>query len=1131
MKRIITLLFFSLFLTVSFGQKLDYDHDSKWFWTISTGGAWNTTDVKNKTNIGWGLTLGRAFNYNYGKKISFDLRFRYLGGRWRGQDYDTTSLNGYNASITTPGAVRTYYDTLGYTINNFQTKIHEFGLELVIHANSLRENSGWDPYIFGGVNLVWNQTKGDLLYEDSVLSYSDIYYYSPDGMSKKEWRNMRDNKYDLALDGSSADRYNVDFMPSLGFGLAYQLAPRFQIGLEHKTTFTLNDLFDGYIDPTERWGMFSNDIYHYTNLFLKFQIRHITDEERLELQTQNTQSTNTNVSNSGNTTPVGCLPPSINIQTPRSNSITVYENQYNVQAIIEEVAGRENVLLNVNGQLSTNFLYNPTNERFSANVLLHPGNNTIVIEAGNGCGKDERVIYINYIQCTAPIVQFVNPPSSDMTVTSAVFNVNANVVNATSVEYYVNGNRVTNFSHNNATGNFSSNTTLTRGINTLKIVAKNSCGTVTKSTIIEYTSCLNPFITLASNSNSQIVDNAQFTFNANISNVNNQNDINLRLNGMNKAFTFNPTTQQFSAPLTLRRGTNTIELFASNNCGTDRKTITIEYVPCSLPTVTFISPVNGISQNSQETVKVQLSNIQNRNQIQLRLNGVLVPTGNFNLAAQTFEATVSLQNGENTILITAVNDCGTVSQSINTLFSPCVPPAITMILPNQTMTTQASTVIKASLLNVANRNQITVTINGVVYTGGNFNALTRIYQANVSLNAGTNTIEIRATNSCGNDLKRLNIQYKPCNSPVISIISPTENTTTNASISLNVSLQNVSNVSEIQATNNGQSISNGMYSPNTKRYEATVPLSFGLNTIVIVATNSCGSVSQSITIKRTKEIRNIQICHTDQKTGVQSTIFVTNQEWITHQEHGDVLGTCRQIQDPTANVQYTICHTDKTTGQQSTIVISAKDWEKHKAHGDVKGACQDVTNEKIITICHSPNGSSTQEEMQIPESEWPVHQAHGDKLGPCVQVGTIGGASGNTITICHKIPGSNQTVQMEIPQSQWILHQRHGDQLGACNDDDDDDDNDGNHGDDYGDDDDDDDDHDDDNDDGDNDDDDGNHDDDGDDDDDDDDHDDDNDDGDDDDDDDDDHDDDNDDGGDDDKKRKKPNKGGGIVKP
>ena len=129
MKKTIILGFFLSLALSSFSQKLDYDNDSKWFFVLNAGLTLNTTDVENKTDTGWGFLLGRSFNYNYGKKISFDLRARYLRGKWYGQDYNTTALLGYSSEYET-SAINDIYDTLGYTINNFQTEGHELALEL-----------------------------------------------------------------------------------------------------------------------------------------------------------------------------------------------------------------------------------------------------------------------------------------------------------------------------------------------------------------------------------------------------------------------------------------------------------------------------------------------------------------------------------------------------------------------------------------------------------------------------------------------------------------------------------------------------------------------------------------------------------------------------------------------------------------------------------------------------------------------------------------------------------------------------------------------------------------------------------------------------------------------------------------
>ena len=469
MKRIVTIGIFLLITNSLFSQKLDYDKDSKWFLGLNVGAAWNTTDVKNKTSIGAGLTFGRSFNYNYGKIFSFDLRARYLGGLWRGQDYDTTSLTNYNSSISPSGNVVNIYDTLGYTINNFETQAHELGLELVLHLNILKERTGWDPYIFGGVNLVWNKTKGDLFFEDTLFFDDYVYDYSPDGISKPDWKDLSDGVYDLVLDGSEEDRYNVDFMPSLGFGLSYQVGPRFAIGVEHKTTFAMKDLFDGYIDDTPKWGNINNDIYHYTSAFLKFNFRKYDKFEG----DPNTPDPGTNsVLGTANE----CDDPTIKMTQPTAENSTVYSAQYTVKALIAELAGRENIVFKVNGSVSTNFLFNRNNERFESTIFLKPGDNIISIKAGNGCGSADEIIHVNYVDCVAPQIVMTSPQSSGMTVDEMSMLVTANISNSSSVQFFVNGNGVSNFNINQSTGSFSSNVQLIDGTNSLKIIAQNQCG-------------------------------------------------------------------------------------------------------------------------------------------------------------------------------------------------------------------------------------------------------------------------------------------------------------------------------------------------------------------------------------------------------------------------------------------------------------------------------------------------------------------------------------------------------------------------------------------------------------------------------------------------------------------------------
>ena len=261
----IFLLSLAFFLTYNISaQKVDYDNSSKLFMGVNLGGTWNTTDVKYKLGAGWGLTLGKSYNYNYGKIVSFDIRARYLSGNWYGQDTSISSLADYS------GTALSYYKPQGI-IHNFKSKTRRLALELVVHLNGLTEKTGIDPYVFGGIGLTFNRTYGNLLQMDSLSNYQ-----YPTALSEL------DDTYESVLDGYDAKKYEVNVMPSLGFGLGYQIGKATTIGIEHKTTFTQQDAFDGVSNSSPRS---KNDLYHYTSLYIQFRVNKTPRENPLPNQT------------------------------------------------------------------------------------------------------------------------------------------------------------------------------------------------------------------------------------------------------------------------------------------------------------------------------------------------------------------------------------------------------------------------------------------------------------------------------------------------------------------------------------------------------------------------------------------------------------------------------------------------------------------------------------------------------------------------------------------------------------------------------------------------------------------------------------------------------------------------------
>ena len=568
MNKIFTLAF-SLLLSFGglYAQKIDYDNSSKWYLGFNFGATWQTTDVVNRTSGGWGLTLGRSYNYNYGKRLSFDIRGRYLGGYWYGQDLKVTDSAGYKGV-----ALKPYMDSLGFAVNNFQTELHNLSLELVLHANGIRERSGWDPYIFGGIGIKWYQTFGDLYFNDSL---GGIYNYDQNLLSKSYLSSLSDGVYETALEGSQQEKFTVGLMPSLGFGIGYQVGKRVTLGLEHKTTFTLTDDFDGYAAE----GKYKQDLYHYTSAFINFRFRRGVRGGGSSGATGVGNIDNYN-SNTNNLT--GCNSPVITYMQPSSAGMNVNAMTYSVVADIKDVLGKENITFKHNGVNSLNFTYNPTTDRLEAQVILTPGSNMFEIYATNTCGSDNEGMNVNYQNCVAPVISRVNPSGASASVSTPAFAFSAfisNVNNPQSLTLTVNNRNVTDYTMNSTTGVFQANLNLIPGANTVVVTATNTCGTAIETVTINYQNCVSPVITIVDPATSgSTVNKSAYFFNATVQNVTNSNTITLKQNNVSiTSFSFNATTGMVQNNLTLKPGLNTLVLSATNGCGSDSKTVTINY--------------------------------------------------------------------------------------------------------------------------------------------------------------------------------------------------------------------------------------------------------------------------------------------------------------------------------------------------------------------------------------------------------------------------------------------------------------------------------------------------------------------------------------------------------------------------
>lgn len=202
-----------------------------------------------------------------------------------------------------------------------------------------------------------------------------------------------------------------------------------------------------------------------------------------------------------------------------------------------------------------------------------------------------------------------------------------------------------------------------------------------------------------------------------------------------------------------------------------------------------------------------------------------------------------------------------VTPPTNTVVTTTPPPStepkplITYITPpvNGHVVSAAPYKISAQILNVTSASQIQFKFNGVTHSNFSFNAQTHILEYNATLNKGSNSIQIIANNTAGQDNKSTTINYDlpkvAVNPPVVTYInpvqsgyiSPTQNYTVKAQV-LNVVAQN-----QISVYYNGMSTPFA-YNASTKQVTFPAALNVGSNAVSITANNDGGEDTKATTV-------------------------------------------------------------------------------------------------------------------------------------------------------------------------------------------------------------------------------------------------------------------------------------------
>ncbi len=547
--------------------------------------------------------------------------------------------------------------------------------------------------------------------------------------------------------------------------------------------------------------------------------------------------------------------PVVNFTRPSKRNSTSSSQRYDIRASIKNVSSKSNIRFYVNGRRISNFNFNK--ETLSQNITLQNGNNTISIEASNNLGSDRAEVYINYTKITTP----KNPPQVNITrptsssSSSPNINLEAKVLNVTSksgITLTLNGRAVSKFSFNTSSKLVTASLVLNNGRNTIIVKARNADGEDEDSKVISYQKSSSPPQVNITRPVAATSSTPNVSLQAKVLNVNSKRDISLTLNGTTISnFAFNTKSKIVSSSLVLKSGRNTIVVKANNADGSDQdsKSITYNVVSSNPPQVNITRPSAKTVTTASQNVQAKILNVTSKNNISLLLNGKSISNFSFNTKTKIMSATVSLKTGRNTIVVKANNSDGSDQDSKSVTYTKASnPPQVTITQPSARSTTNSSVNLQAKVLNISDKNKISVSLNGTSIKTFSFNNLNKTLRTPLKLRAGNNTIIVKATNADGSDQDSHSITYTVASKPPTVVITSPRNKAQlkNGSTTVNATIKEISSKSGVKFLVNGKV--NSTFNLRGTSFSGTAKLVKGQNTIKVTATNGDGTDNASIIV-------------------------------------------------------------------------------------------------------------------------------------------------------------------------------------------------------------------------------------------------------------------------------------------
>jgi large repetitive protein len=461
---------------------------------------------------------------------------------------------------------------------------------------------------------------------------------------------------------------------------------------------------------------------------------------------------------------VAVAKPVVDIITP-ANGSEVRTAETPLRATVKNVGSKNEIQVYANGKAVTNFEFNNRTGQVSATVGLDKGENTLRVTATNSGGSDEAVVRLKYTEAVAKPIVRIEAPADGATLRTADTELRATVLNVSNkndILVYLNGRTVASFTFDANNGKLTAPVKLGEGDNTIRISASNAGGSADASHKVKFSPQKTPTVVINTPADRSRTDNPSTILKATTTNVFSVRNVVVKQNGTTLSSVNMDRSGVVTMPLTLREGNNTIAVEVSTPDGSDKAEVTVVYAPPApdKPTITFIQPgakIRGGITKSEYEVKAKVTGVEGSANIKVFANNTSVRLFTYNAKTQEVSYKVTLKEGKNTFKITAENKSGSTQAEADITYTPKATGAVPEVKINSTSQPStnpfnpntAKTSVTATLKNVTERSQITITVNGTPLTDFEFTTATGALKCVANLVKGNNTIVIKAVTPAG----------------------------------------------------------------------------------------------------------------------------------------------------------------------------------------------------------------------------------------------------------------------------------------------------------------------------------------------------------------------------------------------